>query len=86
VAKLATALGLTKDAQKYPLHLSCTNLIRYTNLADQIRQDFNTFYFDNSTSTYKTSQGYQSANALPIFAGIVEDQNIELVAKTLTVQ
>lgn len=72
LAEFATVLGRTPDAKKYSA------------LAQQIKQSYNRVFFNSSTGFYITSSpGQQTANSIPIFAGIVDPKYKDLAVAKL---
>lgn len=70
LSRMAAIAGETQDQQTY------------ANLADRIREAFNDRYFDPQGGTY--DHGGQAAQAVPLFVGLVEDdQKTEVLAKLL---
>jgi alpha-L-rhamnosidase len=68
-ADMARIIGRTDEAE------------HYGNLADRIRDAFNTEFLDEATGQYAT--GSQTANALPLYLGMVPENRRESIAKSV---
>lgn len=70
MAKVAHVLGKTEDAE------------RYKGLAGAIARSFNSKFFNTSTGVYST--GSQTAYAMPLYTGLVDEQYRAKVLSNLT--
>jgi len=70
MSKMARLLGKDDDAA------------RFDELASRIKDSFNEKYYDKSNGWYDRNS--QTANALPLFVGIVEEENRDRVLSSLT--
>lgn len=69
MSKMAALLGKSSDAE------------RFTSLAADIKKAFNEKYFDASRGLYDRNS--QTANAMPLYIGLVEEQNRDRVLQSL---
>ena len=67
--EIATLLGKVSDA------------LEYANLAAKIKQSFNNHYFDIQTK--KIDRNSQTANAMPLFVGLVDKENADDIMNNL---
>jgi hypothetical protein len=57
----------------YPVRVICeASVHQYAGEAEALAAAFNKNLYDSSSSSYKTTYGHQSANALPLYSGLVD--------------
>ena len=74
MARIATVLGNTADAE------------RYDTLADHVRDRFNAAYFDEDKGYYDTFEGFeykQTSNAVPLAFDLVPEEHVASVVQSL---
>ncbi len=69
MARMATLLGKNDDAS------------RYSQLAEEIKAAFNAQFYHEETGSY--DRGSQTANAMPLYVGLVEEKNKGKVLQSL---